>query len=358
MQSGVLRNVTLAYCLLLNGVAEAQDRRWEVDFHIGGLTDGDAIAGTGTLPPVGPTIPSSVPAPAIASRRVSTWFFGDGPTLFRGATGRALESLDSVITSGSAVHRGGATVGVRLGRRVAQRWQIELSAEYGGRLEMSIDALRRLEAVRVSFESTFRSLLFPTMAESSAVAAVTDRGSRTMASTAAVTYDLFRYQNAVPFVTVGVGAVHRLGHNPDASIVGQYATRAVIGDPVSERDEIRLQYRSARHALASTAGVGVRVDISQRWLLRIDATGRFVRDELFVSVDTNASTRLSTAGNSIAYIAGTNPAIVFSNIPPLGPGAPGFPSSLSGPALQDFVTFSGRATQGRFSATAGLGFRF
>lgn len=364
----VLRCELLALSAMLvwgAGVAQAQPR-WEIDFHVGGLTGTDAMSGAGTLPPVGAAFPIPNPFTPQSSRRVSSWFFGDGPQLFTTATRQSLNPLDSVLTSASATRRGGPGIGLRLGRRVGERWSVAVSLDYGRGLAISSASVDQIETVRASFESAFGSMSVP-IADASAVAVVAHEDDGSLMPIVSVTYDFLRRGRAATFVMAGAGAISRLGDEPEVSLVGQYRTAGtflVNGVPISvlERDEVLVHYRSNAHAFVSTIGAGVRLELSPRWQLRFEGAGLFVRDRLDVMVDARPSTQPPPPTGSLAVIVGSNPAVVFSNAelatrPPNSPIIP-LPSSLSGPVLENFGTFSGRATQARFSATVGLGLRF
>ena len=78
--------------------------KWEIEFHGGGVWSTNPTGGTVSLPGPGEVFfsPSNVPAigPAIhASRRQSSWYFGDGALLFNGLA-------DSLGATGQAVFSG------------------------------------------------------------------------------------------------------------------------------------------------------------------------------------------------------------------------------------------------------------
>src|SRR5262249_35847448 len=99
-------------------LSEAQDqpgaprrtdhRKWEIEVHGGWMTGNSSNSGTGTLPAAGIVFPSGDPPVVQAgltgtSRRVSSWYFGDGAALFNSTvgaiTGTNITPLDPVLTS-------------------------------------------------------------------------------------------------------------------------------------------------------------------------------------------------------------------------------------------------------------------
>src|SRR5262249_45995123 len=98
-------------------------------------------------------------------------------------------------------------------------------------------------------------------------------------------------------------------------------------------------------------GGGVRRSISDRWGVRID--GRLFIDGYGARVTLDADP-LVARGTPTGFIESfTHPAIQFSNDP-----STGRQSSLSGPRLQGFATFTGAEVQVRALVTVGVFSRF
>src|SRR5688572_3578875 len=81
MQSHVARlMISCAGLLVLQAApASAQNApKWEIEFHAGGLVTNNPTDGTTALPPAGAAFTTAGARP---SRRVSSWYFGDGAAL-------------------------------------------------------------------------------------------------------------------------------------------------------------------------------------------------------------------------------------------------------------------------------------
>ena len=110
-----------------------------------------------------------------------------------------------------------------------------------------------------------------------------------------------------------------------------------------------MRYDIARHTPALSLGGGLKYAFASRWAWRIDARAQFTTSEMTIAIDASPQTNSATA-RTVAFATATNPSVQFGTA--LGPG------TLSGPVLDDFVTFEGRARQQHFSVTTGLAFRF
>src|SRR5205809_465931 len=90
----------------------------------------------------------SLTARSPPSRRVSSWYFGDGTMLFNAAAERVgptipkIIPLDPILTT-SVAKPGGAAFGFRVSRRIPRRAAAEFSIEHGGELSISDQGLSR-----------------------------------------------------------------------------------------------------------------------------------------------------------------------------------------------------------------------
>jgi hypothetical protein len=154
----------------------------------------------------------------------------------------------------------------------------------------------------------------------------------------------------IPFVTVGGGVISNTGGSPEFSLQGDYTVQPIgFTGQIAQRDRVDVRYTVADHAPIGLVGFGVRYAVSERWVLRFEGRGLFSESSVEVKVD--AAPQSSATGGAFAYGLVSSPTVQFSSIPIS-------PSSLSGPLIADFVTFSGSGLNAQFSLTAGLGWRF
>lgn len=165
MRTRVVTPFVVALCaLILPAPASAQstDRRWQVEL-VGGVavfqmpTSGDAA-----LPPAGPSLPTN--GPTTPSRRVPTWFLGDGASLLNGTNAEfgvasRLVPLDAALGTLGLTGTNAPAMGVRVRRQMTSRLSLELGAElHAGSVRMSDELLDAAEGSRASFEAAFAGL--------------------------------------------------------------------------------------------------------------------------------------------------------------------------------------------------------
>jgi hypothetical protein len=345
--------------------ASAQERPWALEFELGATAGSDPVGGTATPLPPGVTfvIPGSLPGAEQRSRQVPSWFFGDGVQLFREATRQTLSGIDDAITRNPVRSDGGATVGLRFTRRVLSRVSVGGSLGYGPGTSLEPAAVAALENAAASFQTSFRALPARTR-DVSAVATVSSSSTNELAATAIVSYDFRDAGTVVPFVVGGIGVVSRIGDASSAHVEGAYVVESpgvVNGVPiaVSEHDVVDVGYDLNDHGLLSTIGGGLRIALTPRWLLRVETRASFVRQHVDVLVSASPTTDPPPPNVAAAIFVGSPTSLSFSNFAVATRPPPTIiPSSLSGPALDDFVSFSGSGTATRFSVSAAIGVRF
>lgn len=352
----------VALCLLGGAIdfAAAQDagsRAWELEFHGGGLFSHLSGDGTARLPDPGVAFPTFFPGGT--SRRVSSWYFGDGALLMNQAIvifpwTVPLTPLDSVLNPSAVRRESGGSVGFKLSRRVTDRLRAEWSVDYGlAQLALQRGALAAIESTRASFATSLQKI-FPVPfvgSTASSIARIDERQGRNVVTTGALHVNLRRQGVAIPFVVVGGGVISNTGGTPGMALEGVYSFRLPGGFAVpviTEGDRVSVRYTVADHTAAGLVGGGIRYSLSPRWVLRLEARGLFSKNTLKVTLD--AAPQSTPTGMSSALTVGTSPAIQFSNTT--------LPTSLSGPALRDFVTFDGSGLNRQINLTVGLGWRF
>jgi hypothetical protein len=120
------------FCLLgipiRSAAQDAQAPPWEIEFHGGGLFSSMSNDGTGRLPDPGAVFTTLIGTP---SRRVSSWYFGDGAllmnqvTLLLGGGGPRITPLDPALIESRLDRDAGGTIGFRLSRRLNNRLRAE-----------------------------------------------------------------------------------------------------------------------------------------------------------------------------------------------------------------------------------------
>ncbi len=358
----VCRIVLAVSAVLLPTTADAQtpDRRWQVEL-LGGLslfelpTSGDAA-----LPAAGPALPTS--GPTNPSRRIPTWFLGDGASLLNGANDEfgvasRLVPLDEALGRLGLLGTNAPVMGVRLRRDLTARWSLDLSTEvWTGATEIDPALLDAVETSRASFEGAFTGLFatgpFGATAVSTDVS-IGERTSRELAIIGSIRYHLLTGSWS-PYLTVGGGVLTRIGSLPSIALNGSYQFQVQANNvpvvPFSESDTVTLRFEQAAGPVG-VAGLGMRRQISPRLGFAIDGRVYVGRETLSLRVD---SAPTVTTGTPAGFIESfTTPAVQFSNNASTGRG-----SSLSGTPLNGFKAFTTSGVQLRYAVTAGVVFRF
>jgi hypothetical protein len=340
--------------------AQTPERRWQAEI-VGGLsffelpTSGDAA-----LPSQGPPLPTT--SPTHPSRRVPTWFLGDGASLLNGANAEfgaagVLVPLDAALGSLGLSGTNAPVMGLRLRRALTSRWSLDLSTElWTGSTEVAPALLDAVEASRASFETAFAGL-FSTGPFSStsvnATATIDDRTSRELAVIASVRYHLLTGALA-PYVTIGGGVITRIGDLPSITLAGDYSFQfsndQSITPSFAESDLLTLRFEQAAGPVGM-AGGGFRTDLSPRFGLSLDGRVYLSKDTLSLRLDSLPSMTSSTPAGAIG--SGTAPSVHFSNNTSTGRD-----SSLSGTPLNGFKAFTSSGLQTRYAVTAGVFVRF
>ena len=359
--------------------------KWEIEFHGGGMLPANPTGGTVSLPPQGElfTSVSNVPAigPAVhASRRQSSWYFGDGANIFNGladslvATGQAqfsgrLATLDPVLGRSLAAKRRGGSIGARVSRVLTPRFSAELSVDYNlARLEIARANSDAIEATRASFIPAFRGLLVPSgiainvnrvLNSVTSDAALEPGSSHHLSTGGALLINLRTNGDVVPYATVGASLISTIGRLPSATLAGNYQFLSV-GAPMNESDTVTVRDARDAHTVAGILGGGVKYNVSPRWGIRLDARVSLSKNTTGTTLDATPNVVMGglPAGRFL-FLAPTT--IMFSNstLPVTNQGVTvaGI-STLTGPALTGVRTFSGSGVSAHTNIAAGLFWRF
>jgi len=352
--------VTAALALAA-GAASAQTpaadgRRWEVEA-FGGLSLFELPSGgTAALPPAGSPLTTS--GPANPSRRVPTWFLGDGAGLLNGVNAEfgvagRITPLDGALASLGLSGANAPAFGLRLRRRLSNRLDVEVSADVlPGSRELSAGLVDAVETTRASFQSAFAGLLSSgpfTAVAVSATASMANQSSRELATTAALRWSVSSGRIR-PSITLGGGLVHQIGDLPSVTLTGSYRFQILGTVPISETDTLRLRYEQGS-ALVGLLGAGVRGTLSDRLGWTLDGRVLLGQQTLTLRLDSEPAVTTGTPAGFIESF--TTPAIQFSNNT-----STGRESSLSGTPLTGFRAFTTSGLQTRYLVTAGLVVKF
>ena len=212
----------------------ADARKWEIEFHGGGLWPSNPSGGAVGLPGPGQvfTTATANPNPAPSSRRQSSWYFGDGATLFNqaaaalfaqsaSATGLAAQitALDPVLGRSLGEPTRGGSIGMTISRVLTPRLSAELGVDYGlSRLRLTRSNIDALEATRASFVPAFTGVIRfnpnRVLNGVTSTAALADGNAHQLTASGAVIVNLRTTGRAVPYASAGVGLISIVGDSP------------------------------------------------------------------------------------------------------------------------------------------------
>jgi len=329
--------------------------KWLIEIHGGGLWPSGPTGGDAAAFPAATTFTTLAGS---QSRRVSSWFFGDGATLLNSVNGvlapsALLTPLDKVLGASAATHDSGPDVGLRVARRFGSRYSAELSVDYARTpLKFTQKALDGIDASRASFASAFAGLFRSGPSQTpnaSATADIKNGSGHELLTTGVLTADLITHGRFIPFVLGGAGVASSRGPKPSASLVGNYSLSIFGIIPINETDRVTLRVADRARSAVGVFGGGFRYAASPRWGVRVDARATVGGGKTNVFVD--ASPSVAPGSPAILLISPTNPSAVFSTTPIS-------PSSLSGPAISGLRTFTTSGTSIRTNIVAGVYLRF
>jgi hypothetical protein len=367
--------------------AQSQDDRstprpykFELDFYGLGMGAAAPPRGAGLLPPTPPFIQLALVVPA-RTQQVSSWFFGAGSALTAASNskltgGRAVQPLDGVLAGRSLGPQpgfgGGAAVVRRLGNRVSGEAAIEVSNTGVG---FTSAARKGIEASRASFQSFFEGVAGTVGEEPGrAIQASVSGGTpdNDVQLSGAFRVSVGRIKRLSPYATFGAGVVRSFGPGAATNIRGAYGfqlvTRTGAVSHYDETDTVRLRIETSSYRPVGILGGGATYEWRGRCGLYFDTRVMIspVRVKMFMDASPHVavvsdpaishSGIVSISGASFVFPAvDTVTVVVFDNNQELSPA---FPSSLSGPPIAGFQTWSARAVGTRVGVRFGLSYRF
>ncbi len=357
----LLAGVVAVHASAASAAAQAaSDRKWEVEVSGGGEFSVRPVDGAALPIEPGEPFTTVVGEP---SRRVRSWFFGDGAALLNEAVEEfphpidvpPIDPLNPVLGTGLlGPHATGGVTSLRVTRVLNRRFAAEFSGSYSTypRIELAATAYSRIERSRESFDRTWEALLpFGPFTESTVNSTNTGRaGSLREASvTAALQVTFPTAGRAVPYVSVGAGYVQVSGELPSGDIAGTYRFRIHREHLFEQVDAVTLRSSSSDEVVVGVVGGGVKFYPSDRWGLRLDVRALIGQSATYLEVDADPRVRADDGFGVVA--SRTAPSIQFGN------EAAGVASTLGLPArgLRAWSA-SGLSVRARFSL--GLFWRF
>jgi opacity protein-like surface antigen len=341
----------------MRAAAQVRSGAWEIDFHVGGISEGSAPSGTAIASfPVGD--PIATPN-GVTSRAVSSWYFGDGAELLNSvnrqhSTPQMVATLDPTLRSAAAGSSGGVTFGVRVSRRFKPRLSAEFAIDFGATpVDFTDEAREAIDAAATSFISAWDGFLDDSSATNrdvTADATVTDSTGGQTFVTGLVRYDLRADTRLTPYVTAGVGGVFGRGDAPAAALTGRYQFNFGPA-PYSETDRVAIHVVPDDSGFATVFGGGVDYAVSRNRALRVDVRVVVASVSSAVFIDAEPEAAINSPAAAISTF--TNPSIQFANSP-FTPRR----TSLSGPPIAGLETFSASSTSVRLNLSVGYVFRF
>jgi len=334
------------------------DRKWEIEFHGGGMFTTNPDGGSSNLPGPGAPFTTGAGSP---SRAVSSFYFGDGALLFNqylAAFGCApacteMTPLDPVLTTRTADRDNGGDFGFRISRDITPRWAIEANFDYSlANLRIRSAGLTGIEASRASWAAAWNNwfpFTFGTGISVTSTATIDRAEGHQIFGTAGVNVNLLTEGKLIPYLSFGGGALANTGDLPSALLVGNY--QVTFGGPHNVTDTVLVNWDMPGVQGVGYVGGGFKYYVTPRWGFRLDVRDYLSGNGLRQSVSALPNVATLAPAESIAA-SGTTPDLNFSNDPTVGQ------DTLSGPALTRFRTFTGDGVRNQIVASGGIFFRF
>jgi hypothetical protein len=351
--------------------AQAVATHWTLEFRGGFGVSTNPSAGAGQLPGLGATIfpASSIQGPV---RAVSSWFFGDGAaqlnSIAASASAPPLPPLDTMLTSRSANRGSGSTWGFTISRDLSAHLSADFNLDRKNQtFGLTSAAAGAIESTRAAFVATWQPLIAETrpdallFADGPSVTAwnteVTGAGYQIEAS-GTLTYRLKPGPGFDPFITVGAGLLADHAEIPPSSVLtGFYGVN--VPEPtadlgfsslVAQKDMLTINTADRGSRLVGILGGGVDKALSARGGLRFAARLAFGSNHPETTIDATPTTPIFEAHAPPKF----NGVFTFFN----AATTVILPTTLSGPSLTGFKTFSGKGTRIETTITVGYFFRF
>jgi hypothetical protein len=334
-------------------------QRWEVEGHAGALVASNSTGGTSVLPAPGPDIPLGGTS---VTRRVPSWFFGDGAAILNQILGARspvkIVPLDPVLQSSIVERQSGASYGIRVDRSLTPRFGVEFALD-GSQSPLALRSTLKgaVSASQASFLASWNALLNFTGGAQvvTSDATMDDKRGHQIVTTGTVLFNLSSSNTFTPYVAAGAGYIASRGGAPAVTVVGNYdfpLPPAPIGSlfHFNETDSVKIQ-SVAKNTLTWVFGGGVKYALGDRWGVRADLRDYVNRNVIRTTVTTNPQNASSGSITFATFLFSLNaPSIVFSASP--------LSSSTLSTTITDFQTFKGQGIVNQVNVSAGVYLRF
>src|SRR5262245_8132801 len=188
---------------------------WEIDVHAGFLAVTNPVGGRSEVPPAGADLPINSPLSTAFTRRVPSWYFGDGAAVLNQILGaRSLTRmvpLDPMLQSRMVERQSGSSVGIRVDRSLTPRFSVEFALDRSqGQLTLRSTAKDLVATSRAGFQTTWNTLLNAPSGGSQVVstdATLDDKRGRQVVTSGALLINLSSSATVKPYVAVGAGYI-------------------------------------------------------------------------------------------------------------------------------------------------------
>jgi hypothetical protein len=349
--------------------AQTAATHWTLEVRGGFGFSTNPSAGAGQLPGLGAILSpaSSTQGPV---RAVSSWFFGDGAAQLNSIAASAsppappLSPLDSMLTTRSANRGSGSTFGVTISRDLSAHLSADFNLDRNNQpFGLTSAAASAIESTRAGFVATWQPLLAATHPDAVAMVSaspetvgVTSAGIQIEAS-GTLTYRLKPGSGFDPFITIGAGILANHGSTLSSALIGNYSVAVPnpvfhdIQTIVAQQDMVTINLADRGSRLVGILGGGIEKALSAQGGFRFAARLALGSNHPEATIDASPTTPIGPPGPS-------NP--LFGVVPTISNGATTviLPTTLSGPSLTGFKTFSGKGTRIETTITVGYFFRF
>ena len=343
---------------------------WEIEAHGGVLMSSNPTNGTAALPPAGPDIPLNAALPNSITRRVPSWYFGDGAAILNQIVGVRspvkIAPLDPMIESRIVERQSASSFGVRVDVSMTPRFGVEFALdEAQGALTLRSSAKDVVNASQASFPAMWNLLLSQPSGASQVVTSDTtldDKRGRQLVTSGALLINLVSSATFTPYVAVGAGYIAARDGAPSITLVGNYdftfAPVSITPIPitpippfhVNETDTVTIQ-AVAQNSMTWVFGGGVKYALGDHWGVRADLRDHVNRDVVRTTVTTNPASAPRGSSGTLTFALSQNaPLLIFSSSP--------LALSTLSTALPEFRTFSGSGFVNQVNASAGVFWRF
>ena len=332
-------------------------RKWDFEFHRGFGFGESKSDGSGDLPGAGDSFTTGGGS---SSRRVTSWYFGDGSKLLNevlASFGRSerIIALDTILTDGATEFTVGHSFGGRATRRMSRRLILEIAFDYAAATITPTDGVNTaLNLTSTAFVRAFDGLVITGQGTAFTDPAITSdftvgagSGSELITTGSLVFRSPPRFVS--PYVVLGGGIAKTTGEAV-ATLSGRYSFQLPNGARIDERDNVRVRF-SGGVGMVAVAGGGVNLNFSRSYGIRLDGRLLWVQNHIDTRVDTEPTVLESQPADAIW--SSLNPGIQFANN-----RSTNIASNLTAPALSGTRTMNGSGFHRRTSLSIGFFRRF